>query len=77
LHCIGENCIQVMDKDGDFGGFLLRGGCRTESAPFVVCTVQVFVKATVCRVCKMGMKAGIKPVSSEFLTRGDGGENIA
>jgi hypothetical protein len=25
----------------------------------------------------MGMKAGIKPVSSEFLTRGDGGENIA
>ena len=28
---------QVMDKDGDFGGFLLRGGCRTESAPFVRC----------------------------------------
>ena len=37
LHCIGETCIQVMDKDGDFGGFLLRGGCRTESAPFVWC----------------------------------------
>ena len=37
LHCIGETCIQVMDKDGDFGGFLLRGGCRTESAPFVRC----------------------------------------
>lgn len=34
-------------------------------------------QSTVCRVCKMGMKAGIKPVSSEFLTRGDGGENIA
>ncbi len=37
LHCIGETCIQVMDKDGDFGGFLLHGGCRTESAPFVRC----------------------------------------
>ncbi len=37
LHCIGETGIQVMDKDGDFGGFLLRGGCRTESAPFVRC----------------------------------------
>ena len=34
-------------------------------------------QSTVCRVCKMGMKAGIKPVSSEILTRGDGGENIA
>ena len=34
-------------------------------------------QSTVCRVCKVGMKAGIKPVSSEFLTRGDGGENIA
>ena len=34
-------------------------------------------QSTVCRGCKMGMKAGIKPVSSEFLTRGDGGENIA
>ena len=55
LHCIGETCIQVMDKDGDFGGFLLR-----------IC------QSTVCRVCKMGIKAGIKPVSSEFLTRGDG-----
>lgn len=34
-------------------------------------------QSTVCRGCKMSMKAGIKPVSSEFLTRGDGGENIA
>ena len=35
LHCIGETCIQVMDKDGDFCGFFAPGGCRTESAPFV------------------------------------------
>ena len=60
-----------MDKDGDFGGFLLRGDCRTESYGAGIC------QSTVCRGCKMDMKAGIKPVSSEFLTRGDGGENIA
>ena len=30
-----------------------------------------------CRGCKMGIKAGIKPVFSEFLIRGDGRENIA
>jgi hypothetical protein len=42
LHRIGETCIQVMDKDGDFCGFLLRG-VQDRKRP--VCTVQVFVKA--------------------------------
>ncbi len=74
LHRIGETCIQVMDKDGDFCGFLLRGGAGQKAPRLYGAGI---CQSTICRVCKMGMKAGIKPVSSEFLTRGDGGENIA